>query len=115
MERDHGFLVDILIAARDITEFKQGVTREEFLQSKLLRSAVLHQLVIIGEASRRLSEDFRAAHPEIVWQRVIALRNFVVHEYEEVDFEIVWGICERHVPDLIAFCEPLVGHWVEPA
>ena len=44
---------------------------------------------------------------------MIALRNFVVHEYDEVDFAIVWNICGHHVPDLIAFCEPLVGNWAE--
>ncbi|HYN19632.1 MAG TPA: HepT-like ribonuclease domain-containing protein [Thermoanaerobaculia bacterium] len=112
MDRDLGFLVDILIAARDLVEFKQGKTKEEFLGSKLLRSAILHQLVLIGEASRRLSDEFRAEHSEIPWQRVIALRNFVVHEYDEIDFTIVWTICERHVPELIAFCEPIAGGWV---
>ncbi|HBL28428.1 MAG TPA: hypothetical protein DD490_16470 [Acidobacteria bacterium] len=112
MDRDLGWLVDILIAARDLLEFKQGATREEFLRSKLLRSAILHQLVVIGEASRRLSEDFRARHPEIPWHQVIALRNFVVHEYDEVDFTVIWNVCERHVPQIVAFCEPLAGEWV---
>jgi uncharacterized protein with HEPN domain len=113
MDRDIGVLVDILIAARDLMEFKEGATKEEFLRNKLLRAAILHQLVIIGEASRRLSEEFRAGHPEIPWPRVIALRNFVVHEYDEIDFAVVWNICERHVPELITFCEPLVGEWVD--
>jgi hypothetical protein len=44
---------------------------------------------------------------------VIALRNFVVHDYDEIDFTIVWNICERHVPELIAFCEPMAGEWVD--
>ena len=111
MDRDLGVLVDILLAARDVLEFKRGATQAEFLRSNLLQSAILHKLVIIGEASRRLSEEFRAQHPEIQWQRVIALRNFVVHEYDQIDFTIVWNICERHVPELIAFCEPLAGDW----
>ncbi|HYU32852.1 MAG TPA: HepT-like ribonuclease domain-containing protein [Thermoanaerobaculia bacterium] len=113
MDRDIGILVDILIAARDLMEFRQGATREDFLGSKLLRAAILHQLVIIGEASRRLSEEFRAEHPEIPWKQVIALRNFVVHEYDEIDFAVVWNICERHVPELIRFCEPMVGEWID--
>src|SRR4051794_8280398 len=73
MDRDLGFLVDILIAARDLLEFKQGTTKDEFLRSKLLRSAILHQLVVIGEASRRLSEEFRGQNSEIPWHQVIAL------------------------------------------
>lgn len=113
MDRDLGFLVDILIAARDLMEFKQDKTKDEFLGSKLLRSAILHQLVLIGEASRRLSEEFRARHAEIPWPRVIGLRNFVVHEYDEIDYAIVWNICQRHVPELIEFCEPLAGDWVD--
>jgi uncharacterized protein with HEPN domain len=112
MDRDLGVLVDILTAARDLLEFKQGTTREEFLRSKLLQSAMLHKLVVIGEASRRLSEGFRAQHSEIPWQRMIALRNFVVHEYDQIDYIIVWSICDRHVPDLITFCDPLVGDWI---
>jgi uncharacterized protein with HEPN domain len=111
MDRDLGVLVDILTAARDLLEFKQGMTREEFLRSKLIQSAILHKLVVIGEASRRLSEGFRTQHPEIPWQRMIALRNFVVHEYDQIDYAIVWSICDRHVPDLITFCAPLVGDW----
>ena len=51
MDRDFGVLVDILIAARDILEFNQATTKEEFLRSKLLQSAVLHKLVVIGEAA----------------------------------------------------------------
>src|SRR5436309_4023222 len=98
MDRDLGVLVDILLAGRDLLEFKGATTREEFLRSKLLQSAILHKLVIIGEASRRLSDEFRALHPEIPWQRMIALRNFVVHEYGQIDYTIVWNICTRHVP-----------------
>jgi uncharacterized protein with HEPN domain len=112
MDRDLGVLVDILVAARDLLEFKLGITREEFQQSKLHQSAILHQLVVIGEASRRLSAEFRAQHPEVPWPQVIALRNFVIHEYDQIDLAVVWNICERHVPELIAFCEPKAGGWV---
>jgi uncharacterized protein with HEPN domain len=66
MDRDIGVLVDILLAARDVLEFKQQISKEEFLRSKLLQSAILHQLVVIGEASRHLSDAFRAQHPEIL-------------------------------------------------
>jgi uncharacterized protein with HEPN domain len=112
MDRDLGNLVDILIAARDLLEFKGGATPDEFLQNKILQSAMIHQLVVIGEASRRLSEEFRARHPQISWPQMIALRNFLVHKYDQVDLAVVWNICERHIPELIAFCDPLAGDWV---
>lgn len=111
MDRDVGVLVDILLAARDVLRFKASTSRDEFLGSKLIQSAVLHKLTVIGEAARRLSPGFREGHRDIPWGKVIALRNFLVHEYERIDPKIVWHICERYIPALVAFCEPRVGQW----
>ena len=59
MLRDHATLVDIMLACRDIEEFIGGMSEDEFSTNTLVQSAVLRQLEIIGEASKRLSSEFR--------------------------------------------------------
>ena len=64
------------------------------------RAAVLHELTVIGEGAARLSEDFRTRHPEIPWTKIVAFRNFVVHEYFGLDWQIVWNTATDLVPVL---------------
>ena len=65
MHRDEAVLLDIARAARLVLEFKQGMDKAAFLQDIKTQSSVLHQLMVMGEAVKRLSEDFRTCHPEI--------------------------------------------------
>lgn len=71
---------------------------ERFLQEELLRDGVVRQLEIIGEASRNLSREFREKHPEVPWSQIIGLRNRIVHDYLNVDFDIVWEIAQNDLP-----------------
>ena len=68
MPRDDVHLLDIIKAARLIIEFKGPAEKKEFLQDAKTQSAVLHQLLIIGEAVKRISPEFRTAHPEVPWK-----------------------------------------------
>ena len=65
MSRDETTLLDIARAAHLVIEFKQGMDKEMFLKDIKTQSAILHQLMVMGEAAKRLSEDFRIRHPEI--------------------------------------------------
>jgi uncharacterized protein with HEPN domain len=100
MQRDLDRLEDILSAAGDVIEFCAGLTRDDFASRKAVRFAILHSLTIIGEASSRLSEDYRANHTEVPWRRIIAFRHRVVHGYGELDLELVWEIARTLVPEL---------------
>ena len=108
MPRDAASLADLLDAARTILSHAVGVSEAEFRTSPVLQDAVLYRINVIGEAARRLSEDFRAHHPEIPWRDIIAMRNRVVHEYESVDPAKVWVVIERDIPELIGQIEPLL-------
>jgi uncharacterized protein with HEPN domain len=90
MRREELYLRDILEAADAIEGFIAGVTREQFLESDLLRSAVLHKLTIIGEAASRISRDFADRFPEVEWAAISGFRNIAVHQYFAVDWNIVW-------------------------
>jgi uncharacterized protein with HEPN domain len=63
---------------------------------------------VLGETAKRVSPDFRDAHPEIPWRKIMGLRNVVVHEYFHVDVRRAWKIASRDIPELINALEPLV-------
>ena len=107
MPRDDAHLLDILKAARLAIEFKRPAEKTEFLEDAKTQSAVLHQLLIIGEAVKRLSPEFRAAHPKVPWRLIAGARDKLIHYYEGVDLEEVWRMVTSDLPDLVSRIEPL--------
>ncbi len=107
MSRDDATLLDILKAARLVVEFKGKLTKKAFLRDIKTQSAILHQLLVIGEAVKRLSEDFRTQHPKIPWPRIAGMRDKLIHEYDAVDVDEVWKTVTADMPLLISFLEPL--------
>lgn len=73
-----------------------------------------HQLMVakaaelIGEAARRVSETFRSAHPEIAWSRITGMRNILVHDYDRVEWPLVWDTMARSVPLMVGQIRPLL-------
>ena len=108
MWRDDAYLLDMLLAARKICDFTQGVSRERFQQDELMQHAIMRLIQIIGEAARKVSQELRQAHPEIPWRQVIGMRHRLVHEYFHIIPDKVWEVVERDIPALIPLIEPLV-------
>jgi uncharacterized protein with HEPN domain len=107
MPRDDATIVDILKAARMAKSFVIGVGKESFLQDSKTQSAVLHQLLVLGEAVKRLSEEFRNQHPTTPWKQISGLRDVVIHQYDAVDLEEVWKTVTVDLPDLVGFLEKI--------
>jgi uncharacterized protein with HEPN domain len=74
-QTDSVYLAHILDAISQIETYTAGLDYDQFSQIRLVQDGVIRQLEIIGEASRNLSEEFRAGHPDPAWPQVIALRN----------------------------------------
>lgn len=108
MWRDDAWLLDMLQASRKALKYAQGLSEDDFLASGLHQDAILRQLAIIGEAAKRISAEYRAAHPEVPWRKVTGFRDVVVHEYFRVNLKQVWRIVQEDVPALVAVLEPLV-------
>ena len=89
--RDPGYLWDMRRAARELLGFLQGKTLEDLSSDRMLELTVEKELEIIGELARRISDEFKLAHPEIPWSDMIALRNVLVHRYEDVKLEVLWN------------------------
>ena len=108
MPRDDATLLDIARAARRVLEFKQGLDKTAFLNDPKTQSAILHQLLILGESVKRLSDEFRDQHPEMPWRLMAGMRDKLIHEYDDVDFDEVWSAVEKDIPHLIQWLEPLL-------
>lgn len=76
-------------------------TRAEYDADDTLRLALTHLVQTFGEAAGRVSMTFRARCPEVPWERVIGMRHRIVHDYLDVDFDIVWDVVRQHMPALI--------------
>jgi uncharacterized protein with HEPN domain len=98
LSRDVGNLLDILRAARLAIEFKGHAEKTEFLTDLKTQSAVLHQLLIIGEVVKRLSPEFRTAYPEAPWKLIAATLDKLIHFYEGVDLDEVWKMVTADLP-----------------
>ncbi|HEY5616962.1 MAG TPA: HepT-like ribonuclease domain-containing protein [Vicinamibacterales bacterium] len=75
MSRDDAHVLDILTAARRAETFVEGMTDAAFLDDIKTQSAVLHQLTVLGEAARRVSEGFRETHQGVPWKAMAGLRR----------------------------------------
>lgn len=71
---------------------------EAFLASPMAQDAVIRNLEVIGEAAKRVSDNFRLSHPEIPWRGMAGLRNVLIHDYEGVDANQVWRVVEGELP-----------------
>ena len=94
------YLSDILESIDLIETYTKSLDRSAFLASQEKQDAVIRRLEIIGEATRHLPAEFTAAHREIPWPRIIAMRNRLVHAYGRVDLDLTWEVVERELPKL---------------
>jgi uncharacterized protein with HEPN domain len=106
-ERDAAYLWDMLDAARTVRDFSTDADLQHYLKDRKLQLAVERAVEIIGEAARRVSEDYQGKHPEIPWRSIIALRNVLAHEYGEIQQERMWRVVSQRIPELITLLERL--------
>jgi uncharacterized protein with HEPN domain len=107
MLRDLVLAEDILTAARLITIFTIGYDEAAFNADVKTQSATLHQLLIIGEAVKGLSADFRAQYTDVPWRDMRRMRDILIHRYHNVDLPTVWLTIVRDIPILIVALEPV--------
>jgi uncharacterized protein with HEPN domain len=78
--RDPAYLWDMLDAARSVLQFVGEKTFDEYLDHPVIQAAAERKIEIIGEAARRVSEEFKKSHSEIPWRRIIGQRHILAHE-----------------------------------
>jgi len=96
------YLVDVFDAARDIAEFSDDLSFEEYQSNKLVKAAVERKFEIIGEAVSRLCKYSPAVAKQIgEHEKIIAFRNLVIHGYDIVSDPIVWDVIQNKLPNLL--------------
>jgi len=106
MPRDEAVLLDIVKACRLAIEFLGGMDRSAFLADAKTQAAVIHEMVI-GEASKRLTAEFRGRVTGVPWKDIAGMRDKLVHHYDVVDPEAVWKAASVDVPALLQILAPL--------
>jgi uncharacterized protein with HEPN domain len=111
-ERDPAYLWDMLEAARDIFDFVENLSLDEFLESdrdmEMRRLALERSLEILGEAARQVSPNFCEAHPQIPLKDLVGLCNVISHQYKKVSYPMIYEIVREQIPGLISQLEPLI-------
>ena len=97
--RDH--LEDILNAARKALDFVAGMAYEDFLGDDKTAYAVVRALEIVGEATKRVSSEIRDIHPAVPWRSMAGIRDKLIHDYVNVNLEVVWKTVTEDLPSLL--------------
>lgn len=107
MSRDLESLIDIKNAAQRIKKYADGISRSGLEENDEKLSAILYQITIIGEATKRISPEFRMLYPEMPWREMAGMRDVIVHEYDQLDFEVIWDVVSSRLDDLLNQIENL--------
>ena len=94
------YLRHILTEVDYLVESSRGLSYDRFAADETLRRAFVRSLEIIGEATKKVPEDFRTRYPEVEWRAMAAMRDRLIHDYFGVDFELVWDVVQHRVPNL---------------
>lgn len=105
---DQVYIGHMIDTANKAINFVSGLSREDFDNNEQLRLAVTHLLQIIGEAARRVSVAFRDTHPQIPWKAIVGMRSKVVHDYLNVDEDVVWDTVKNDLAPLVMELEKLL-------
>jgi uncharacterized protein with HEPN domain len=92
------YLEHILDCINKIESYAGNLSEDDFLKNTLVQDAVIRNLEIIGEATKKLDESIRLKYPEIEWKKIAGMRDKLIHDYIGVDLWAVWGVVENILP-----------------
>lgn len=109
MRPDLVLLSDLDQALDAAAGFAARMSKAAFVDDHLVRSAVMYELIVVGEAAGSVSDELRGAHPEIEWPQIISFRHRATHAYFAVDWDIVFDIVTNDVPRLREALAPILA------
>jgi uncharacterized protein with HEPN domain len=109
MNREKQFLLDMLLSAKIAIDYLEEKSINELENNLLLQDAVIRRLLIIGEASRRISQNTQQSLPTIPWRLIKGMRNRLVHEYDDLDLNTIWETVKTSLPILVVELEKIVS------
>ena len=102
------YIHHMLDHATEALEMTQGRSRADLDTDRMLNLSLVRLMEVVGEASRRVSQDFRSRYPNVPWRQTSDLRNRLIHVYDEINFDTLWEIIRDEVPPLIEQLEAIL-------
>ncbi len=100
IKNDRVYLEHILNCIDKIEKFTLGMSREDFLSNTAIQDAVIRNIEVMGEATKRLSKNFRDVNTLIPWIEIAGMRDKLIHDYMDVDMEVIWITIQDDIPEL---------------
>ena len=97
--RDHG---------KEAMELAEGRSRVDLDLDRMFELALTRLMEVLGEAARRVPDEFRARYPHVPWRQTTDLRNVLIHEYDIIDFDALWRIIQEHLPTLVPQLQAII-------
>jgi uncharacterized protein with HEPN domain len=97
MKDDKIYIEHILHSIERIESYLEGKDHQSFSDDYLTQDAVVRQLEIIGEATKRISDELRSRNPQIPWSDMSGMRDILIHDYIDVDIDIVWKTASESI------------------
>lgn len=100
MKDDRPYIDHILLAITKIKKYTENLTQAEFESNEIIQDAVIRNIEIIGEATKKLSKEFRKIHSDVPWRAMSGMRDKLIHDYVGIDFDVVWETIKEDMPVL---------------
>ena len=97
--RDHG---------KEALQLSEGRRRVDLDLDRMFELALTRLMEVLGEAARRVPDEFRARYPHVQWRQTTDLRNVLIHDYDTVDFDELWRIIQVHLPPLVEQLQTII-------
>ena len=105
MKYDLAFIEHILLCIDKIQEYTKNLTAQDFNNNELIQDAVIRNIEIIGEATKKISKDLKSQYREIPWKEMSGMRDKLIHDYFGVDVDVVWKTVNEDIPYLKSLIE----------
>ena len=98
--RDKGRLEHILAAIKNVEEYTRNITQQGFVCDKLRLHATVYNVQVIGEATYKLTTEFKDSHPQTPWAMIEKMRHILVHDYYQINNDVLWSVITDDIPNL---------------
>ena len=97
--RDHG---------KEALQLAAGRSRADLDLDRMFELALTRLMEVLGEAARRVPDEFRERYPEVPWRQTTDLRNVLIHDYDTIDLDLLWLIIQERLPPLLPQLQSII-------